>query len=102
MRVLSVLSSLAPYSIRIEEHRAHVGTVNARVANGAGLVLRRLVVSRPERLAGGKVRRRRVTLQADSVNVRAIQQARIRSPVGEVAGGAAFGPDHVVLIDKWA
>jgi hypothetical protein len=74
--------------------------VNAGVANQARLVLHGLVVRRSGGRPGGEVWRRRVTLQADRIYVGAIEQARIRSSMGRVAGYAALGLDYVVLIDK--
>ena len=74
--------------------------MNACVANGARLILRSLVVRRPDGQVGRKVRRRRVALQADRVHVGAVQQPWIRSAVRSVASGAPFGLDHRVLIHK--
>ena len=74
--------------------------MNACVAGGASLILRRLVVRRSDRLARRKVRRRRVALQTERVHARAINQPRIRSAVREVTGCAALRLDHEVLIHK--
>jgi hypothetical protein len=74
--------------------------VNAGVANGARLILLVLVVRRADWKTGGEIRRRGVALQANRVHVRSIQQTRIRTTVRRVAGNAAFGLDHIVLIHK--
>ena len=41
-----------------------------------------------------------MALQADGVYVGAIQEARIRSTVREVAGRATLSPDYIVLINE--
>lgn len=74
--------------------------MNAGVANGARLILHRLVVRRPHRRIRRKVRRRRMALEADRVDVGAVQQPWIRSAVRGVACGTPFGLDDRVLIDK--
>jgi hypothetical protein len=43
-----------------------------------------------------------VALQADGIHIGAIEQARIRPSVRGVAGSAAFGLHHVMLVDKWS
>ena len=70
------------------------------MAGSAGLVLRRLVVRRSNRLARRKVGRRRVALQAKRVHARPIDQPRIGSAMREVASCAALRLHDEVFIGK--
>ena len=70
------------------------------MAGSAGLILRRLVVRRSNRLARRKVRRRRVALQAKRVHARPIDQPRIGSAMRDVAGRATLRLHHKVFIGK--
>src|SRR5580693_6405297 len=90
--LLSDLSLLAPFSkVGLKEIWMRVGAVYICVTDGARLILCGLVMCRPGgNWRRGKVRRRRMALQANGVDVGAIQQARIRPTVGEVAGSAAL------------
>lgn len=98
--MLSALSSLAPLLCCVEEKFACVRAVYACVAYGARLVLGGLVMRRPNRISRRKVRRRRVTLQADRVYRGTIEQARVRSAVREMTCDAAFGFNYGVLKSK--
>ena len=73
------------------------------MAHGAGLVLLRLVVRRPN----GWLRRhtahgQRVTLQAQQVDLADLQQSRIGGTVWHMATGAALGFHGHVLKDEGA
>ena len=70
------------------------------MANRARLILRCLVMRRPDRIARRKIGRRRVALQTDRVYRGAIQQARVRSAVWKMACGAAFRFDDWMLKRK--
>ena len=74
--------------------------MDACVTRCASLVLRRLVMRRSNGLSSRKVRRGRVTLQAERVHARPIDEPGIRSAVREMAGAAAFGLHDKVLIHK--
>ncbi len=70
--------------------------MNLAVAEGAGLILRRLVVYRP----AGANRREGVALQAEHVHDADFQQPGIGGTVGGVATGAALGLHRHVLVDE--
>lgn len=71
------------------------------VAHGARLVLGRLVVIRPHRPARSSVHVRRMTTQAEEVDVVHLQQARIGRAVRRVAGQASFvGLHRSMLVYK--
>ena len=70
------------------------------VANGARLVLIRLVMKR-RRARRREIHGRRVALQAEAVHVVASQQARIRRSVREMAHGTALSLDGRMLVNPW-
>ena len=72
------------------------------MANGARLILKILIVRRADGQSRCEIGRRRVALQAQSVHICSIEQARIWTSVRTVAGCATFSLDHVVFIHKRA
>jgi hypothetical protein len=71
--------------------------VNRLVAQCAGLVFGRLIVSR----AGGTLHGKRVTLQAQQVHLTYAQQARIGRAMRRVAARATLRLDRYMFVDKW-
>ena len=93
----------APPALRLEEDLAEVGSVNKGVAHGAGLVLLRLVVGRPDRRLRRRVAHRQsVALQAQQIDLADAQQARIRRAVRSVAAHATLGLHRQVLENEWS
>ena len=76
--------------------------MNRRVAQGAGLILLRLIVEAWSwrRPWPGRIRREGMALQAQQVHLGALQQARIRRAVRRMARGAAFDLHRFVLVDE--
>ena len=72
--------------------------MNLAVAQGAGLILRRLVVYRP----AGANRREGVALQAEHIHDADFQQSGIGGTVRRVAASAALGLYRHVLVDERA
>lgn len=72
-----------------------------RVADGAGLVLVRLIVER-RYPRSGEVHRSRMALQAQRVDIIAGQQPRVWRSVWVVARCAALGLDHRMRVDERA
>ena len=74
----------------LEEHIAEIGAVNLRVTQGAGLILRGLIVQCGE---GGKA----VALDAHVVDVSAPEQPLVVGAMWRMARGTAFGLDRQML-----
>lgn len=75
--------------------------MDLRVADGAGLVLVRLIVERRDP-GSGEVHRSRMTLQAHRIDVVAGQQPRVWRSVRVMAPRTSLGRDHRMRIDKRA
>jgi hypothetical protein len=73
--------------------------MNGRVAHRASLIFLCLVMERRDR-GSARIRRERVTLQAQQVYMRALEQAGIRRAVGGMAARASFHLDGLMLIHE--
>src|SRR5208282_1839149 len=94
---ISRMASLLP--LRLEEKCVGVGAVDRRVAQGAGLILLRLVVEARHR-GRPEVQSQGMALQAEDVHLAALQQPRIRRAVGHVASNAALDLHDFMLVDE--
>ncbi len=74
--------------------------MNLRVAHGAGLILRRLIVHGPAWPASRQLAGESVALQTEHIHRHHVEQLWIGGAVGRVATGAALGLHRHMFVDK--